>query len=352
MLRRHRTSTSITALAIVAALAVVPATAQAATAPTLVEPAANAGSLTEGGSVTFSWKGDLQGDADALDRSFFRVEVMAASSVPAGAQAEWPESKIENFAQTEPGTAATSVTLGVPNAGEYRWRVCAWGVADVMAANQIQQLTGGCSASRAMTTVAAASTSKQIGAITMEERRQVAGEVTTVYVPREDTTPAEPAPQVEEPAPTPQVEPEPVEPTSYQAVDTDGRGDSSALSLGGGDGGLDADAAASRSGVAGSVRNILGGELPLVQIPFWTLLLLVACFPILVLWRRSVLGMFEWEDGSIDGAGTMPDPLGELALVPVASDIKDRSTVADGAVPAPAPSDLHHDAPDGRRRAA
>ncbi len=346
MLRFRRTGPAA-ACALVALLLCVPAAASAATAPTLTEPAANASGLTEGGSVTFTWKGDLQGDATALDRSFFRVEVIAAKDMPSGAQAEWPESTLENYGQTDPGAATRTITLGVPSAGEYRWRVCAWGVASVVTANEIEQLPGGCSVSRAFTTAAAATASKQIGSITMEERTQVAGKVTTVYVPREET-PADPAPAEPAPVePAPAVE-APVEPTSYQTVETRGSGDDSALGLGDG---LDADAASSRSGVSDGVTSVLGSQLPFVQIPFWTLLLLAACAPILVLWRRSVLGMFEWSDGSIDGAGTLPDPVGDLALVPVASDVKHVPNHADGDALAPASSGGRYDVPDRRRLA-
>jgi hypothetical protein len=344
--------TAVLSCVLLAGLAGVPASGLAASAPSLSTPAADADPVTEGGSLTLAWRGDLQGDASALDRSFFRVELIAAAEMPPGAQSEWPEAKLANFALTEPGSAVHEASVGVPPSGDYRWRVCAWGVVDVMAANEIQQLPGGCSASRALKTVAAASTAGAIGKLDMEERHQVKGRVTTVYVPRDD------APTVTEPVQDPQpaapvADPEP--PATFQPVGTTDRraGKGSSLGLGGGSDieSLDADDAASRDGIAGAVLGGLGSNLPLVPIPFWTLALLLACVPILVAWRRSVLGMFDWADGSVDGLGTMSDPLGELAYVPVAKDVKIASMTADGMAPAPHSLGTD-DAPEGRRRAA
>jgi hypothetical protein len=150
-----------------------------------------------------------------------------------------------------------------------------------------------------------------------------------------------PAAPVEEPAPTRFQE---GGSTSIEA------GKGSALGLGSET--LSSDPAARRtSGVAGAVVSGLGSNIPFVPIPFWTLALLLACIPILHVWRRSVLGMFDWDDGSIDGRGTFDNSQADLELVPVASEVKNSSMTADGAATAPAP-DAHPDAPDRRRHAA
>lgn len=331
------------------ALLAVPALAAAATAPSLKSPAANADPATEGGSMKFEWTGELQGDPAAIDRSFFRIEVIAASDMPSGAQTAWPSDKLENFVQTEPGKAVSSASLGVPTAGDYRWRACVWGVVDAQVDNVIQQLPGGCSASRVITTVAANATVLVPGELKIENRTKVSGGTRTVIVerPSDDATDQEPTvTQPSEPV-------EPVEqvlaPTAFQEVGETSISSGKGSALGGLGGGIDQ--AADRKGLAGAVIGGLGATLPFVPIPFWTLALLIACLPILVAWRRSVLAMFDWSDGSIDGLGTMDDVHGSLALVPVASDFKERSTVADGDAPAPA-SSVSLDAPDRRRPAA
>lgn len=346
----HHIRLLLFACASLAALIAVPGHAAAATPPTLKSPAANAGAATEGGSMKFEWSGELQGDATALDRSFFRIEVISTSNMPTGAQSEWPSDKLENFVQTEPGKDVSSASLGVPTAGDYRWRACVWGVIDVQVDNVIQQLPGGCSASRAITTVAANTTVLVPGELKMENRTKVSGGTRTVIVerPGDDTT--EQAPPVTQPSEPVEPVEEVLPPTTFQEIgDTSiTSGNGSAL---GGLGGGSIDQASDRNGVAGAVIGALGANLPFIPIPFWTLALLAACIPILIAWRRSVLAMFEWSDGSIDGLGTTDDVHGELALVPVASDFKDRSTTADGDAPAPAPS-VSPDAPDRRRHAA
>ena len=95
--------------------------------------------------------------------------------------------------------------------------------------------------------------------------------------------------------------------------------------------------------------RLLGATLPLVPIPFWTLALLLACFPIARAWRRDVLGMFHWADGSIDGSGGLDEAIADFASVQDAREFKDHSMTADGDAPAPSrPSS----APDRGRRAA
>jgi hypothetical protein len=329
-----------TAGAFFIALLAVPACALAATPPGLDAPAAGASSFKEGGGMKFEWHGTLQGDADTLNRSFFRLEIVKASDMPSGAQSEW--TNVENFQSTEPGKTVTELELGVPNAGTYRWRVCAWGVVDDIVANEIVQLPGGCSASRAFETSAAAVDNRTPGELKMEERVQVPGRVETVVVTRPDpnqqveTTPvAPPKDTAPEPA-KPEVE-TPL-PTSFtkllEGADLLGKGSS----VGGLDGSeaspLAAEQASTREGIGGSIMNGLTMTLPLVPIPFWTLALLLACIPVAKLWRTDVLAMFDWADGSIDGSGSLDYVDGDLATVPVANEFKPRMTTADADAPA------------------
>lgn len=358
-MHRFRTA-SIVACTLIAVLLSVPAHAGAATAPVLQSPEASAPAATEGSSLEFEWSGALQGDADTLDRSFFRLEVIKTTAMPAGTQTAWPENALELSHPTPPGQAETSATLGVPVAGEYRWRVCAWGVVDDVVANVIQRLPNGCSASRALSTVAAATQNQAIGELKVEEKTQVEGETRTVVVRR--PAPAQPTQQPEQPAePAPSEPVEELPPATFTKVlDSSSRGGSGSGSgkgaapksaVGGvGTDSLQADAAASREGLGGKVMGGLSMTLPLVPIPFWTLALLLACFPLLRLWRADVLGMFDWSDGSVDGRGTYADVVGDLAPVAVAQEVKVGSMTADGAATAPAP--IATSAPERGRRAA
>lgn len=328
--------------ALLAAALVMPGVAHAAvTAPTLTAPASNVSGLVEGGSVTFEWTGTLQGDESARDRAFFRVEVAAADKVPSGTQSEWTE--LESFLQTETGETVNSASLGVPSAGSYRWRVCAWGVADVADGETIEQLPGGCSSSRAFTTSAASSSSGTIGQITMEEKTQVAGETKTVYVERdEDPTDAAPETDTSE-TPARTVEEEVFVPATFtkpraRATSSSGSGSGSGgaaapSSVELGDEGLQLDAAASRSGISGAVTGGLTATLPLVPIPFWTLALMFACLPLARAWRRNVLGMFDPPDIDLE---LVP----KIAPIPHAPPFKD------------APDDADVDAPERSRTAA
>lgn len=343
------------------ALFVVPACAHAETepaatvAPVLQSPAAGAATFTEGGSMTFEWRGSLQGDSDAIGRSYFRVEVIKAADLPSGSQTAWPEA--ESFLQTEPGASETSGQMGVPNAGDYRWRVCAWGVVDDLVDNTIQQIPGGCSASRTFTTKAAAVQSTTIGEMKMETKTQVAGETKTIFVEKQPD-PTTPAPTTTAPEPETKTVVEEIKDAVFQKVtsrDVKRTGSAiSGLASGSGDAAADplaADQAAQRDGIGGRVASGLTSTLPGVPIPFWTLALLLATFPIARAWRRSVLGMFDWADGSVDGAGTPADVLGDLPIVHDAHDLKIASKTADGGAP------LHHvttsdSAPDRGRHAA
>jgi hypothetical protein len=326
---------------------VAPVSAEAATAPTLDAPAWGASSFVEGGSMTFSWNGALQGDPDAISRSFFRVEVMKASDVPTGAQTAWTD--VENFLPTEPGQSVTEAELGVPDAGSYKWRVCAWGVVDDLAKNEIEQLPGGCSGARSFETKAATIQTTTIGEMKMETKTQVEGQTNTVYV----TRPAEPETETEPAKETPATPVEkPKGPSLFQplhnVINKTGK-TTPAVSLGE-DSGLAADPAAKREkGVSGAIMSGLGSSLPLVPIPFWTLALLLACVPLARMWRTSVLGMFDWADGSIDGSGGLDHVIDDIAVGPHDQLVKIRSNTADGDAPAPT---RPTSAPERGRRAA
>lgn len=328
----------------------MPASASAATPPVLESPASGASTFKEGASMKFEWRGALQGDPDTLSRSFFRVEIIKASDMPSGAQAQWAQ--LENFVPTAPGRATTEVEVGVPSAGAWRWRVCAWGVVDDMVANEIQQLPGGCSASRAFESSAVAAGGQAITELAVEERTHVPGRVETVFVDRR--RPATPKPEPAAPAPAAPVRaaPAPAErkvPTTYSAIQSRTvTNDGSALGLGRDD--LLADAAADRKGISGSLGGALGATLPLIPIPFWTLALLLACIPVARMWRGSVLAMFDWSDGSVDGRGHHGAMLDDLSSVPLANGLKARSMGADGEASAWGSS--LRSTPAGGRRAA
>ena len=342
----RRTASRVIGAFFVTFALVVPASAFAATPPVLESPAAGASSFKEGGAMKFEWRGTLQGDPDTLSRSFFRLEIIKAADLPSGAQTEWTE--LENFVPTEPGKSMTELELGVPTAGSYRWRVCAWGVVDDVIANEIVQLPGGCSASRAFETSAAAENNQTPGELKVEERVQVPGRVNVVTVTKPDpnakVTPDPVAPTPDPVAPVTSPEPEePLPVTFTKLVDTTlgtGTGSGKRSAIGGLDSGsgsspFAADKASSREGLSGHIMSGLSYSLPFVPIPFWTLALLLACLPIASYWRGSVVDMFDWSDGTIDGSGSLDDMDDNLATVPVATELKTSSTTADADAPAP-----------------
>ncbi|MCW2922931.1 MAG: hypothetical protein JWM98_335 [Thermoleophilia bacterium] len=348
---RRRT---IAALAAVVAMLAITGSASAAAAPqvapTPTAPAVGASGFVEGKSMDFAWQGDLQGDPDALGRSFFRVEIALASDVPAGVQSTWPT--LETSRDTDLGEAAGTLTLGVPAAGTYRWRVCAWGVVDDVTANEVQQMPGGCSSSRTFTTTAAAAIKAPIGEMKMETKVAMPGRVVRVTQERAPE-PVAPAPVVTPPDPVEPPVAAPVKeapaPTLWQPLKSHGTSGTEGSALGLDREGLTADAASQRDGIGGAISGGLTSTLPLVPIPFWALALLLACFPIARLWRRDVLAMFDWADGSINGSGGFDDVLGDLPSVHRATDLKHRSTTADGDASALVTPES---APDRGRRAA
>ncbi|MCW2956520.1 MAG: hypothetical protein JWO69_1389 [Thermoleophilia bacterium] len=314
------------------ALLACPAVAAAATPPTLQSPAGSGAEFKVGGSIAFEWSGELQGDPDALDRSNFRVEIAKASDVPSGSQSEWDAT--EDFRVTTSGVQETSATMGVPDAGTYKWRVCAWGVVDDLVANVVEQLPGGCSSARSFTTVVAAAAVTSIGQLDQKTTTVQPGTTKVIEVERQETT----EPVAEEPvvaAPEPEVL-KPVTPAGFQEVVTRSVPKAgSAVDLGRGDFSADSVADRERSSVGKAITGGLNATLPFIPIPFWTLVLLAVCFPLARAWRRDVMTMFDWSDGTIDGSG---DAFIDLRNVQRNNPFKEVDKPSDGQTHQPAAS--------------
>jgi hypothetical protein len=65
-----------------------------------------------------------------------------------------------------------------------------------------------------------------------------------------------------------------------------------------GAGGLNGDGS---SGAFGALARGLGGSIPGVPIPFWSLLLLLVALPLSGMWRKSTLAMFDWPGEGVSG---------------------------------------------------
>jgi hypothetical protein len=318
--RRERTARRlVSTLVAVGALLVVPASVLAAP-PSLQAPAA-AASVTQGKTVTYEWSGDLQGAEAARDQSYFKIEVIEASKAPAGQQSAWDADTVK---LTTPGEATTSVDMGAPPSGSWKWRVCAWGVVDPNVSVTVEQIPNGCSAARALTSAAAIATQDQDVQV-IEDTRHVT--VTTAPKIIERVRPASPVaatPVEETPEPVTSneepvadvIQPVKIEAHAPESQSTSGGGKhTSSLGLSSDDGIGAADPseqAAAHNGnsaagdISSALANGLSATIPGIPIPFWVLLFMIVSVPIAMVWRRSVLAMFEWSDGSIDGFGT-PD---------------------------------------------
>lgn len=264
-------------------------------APTLDSPDGNA-HLTEGDSVTLRWTGALQGDG--LASSYFRIEIAAQGDVPAGQQSAWPQTV--NYTITDAGVSATSIEMGVPAAGVYEWRVCAWGVHDASVENTVEQLgkdqaNGGCTQGRALTADEAVAPPQ--GTVGTEN---VQGETHTYQKPDTVIKKITTTPLPADPAQNTVIRLRPGK-NQQPKVDTDalgavfGEGEGSSVNLGseGLFGGRDD---GDLGGAYGVLAKGLGATLPGVPIPFWSLLLLLVAVPFTMWWGRSTLGMFEWPD--------------------------------------------------------
>lgn len=279
--------------------------APAATAPTTGAEA------VEGGKTTFEWQGELQGDAAAIGQSFFRLEIAKSSAVPSGQQSAWTD--LENFAQT----TATSRQMGVPSAGSYKWRVCAWGVADSDASNEVVQLSGGCSAARSLVVVAATVQNRTIGELPIRRTVTVVSEPRVVV--EDQTSPVVPDVPVETEEPT-------QDSIDVQRVATNDeqRGSSS---VGLAENGLTSEGGSNRGGLGGALVAGLSATFPGIPIPFWTLAVLLLCVPIARVWRNSVRSMFAAD--TVMRAALPGDRFDDLANVPDARSVKDRDGGSD-----------------------
>jgi hypothetical protein len=273
--------------------------AAAITAPSLESPIGGF-SAVEGSSLTITWSGALQGDPSAIARSYFQLELAHTDDVPAGTQTAW--TTLENSRQTPPGETVQTLTIGVPTSGSYKWRVCAWGVVDAAADNAIQQLPGGCSITRTLVTKPAVVADASVGVVEQQNKVQVAQPVKVIR----KTRPAVAAPAVAEPVaetPVPEVAaPIAAPPTFTQIVggQMDTASKESAVSL---PRSVKVDTASEHSGVGGAISAGLTATIPGIPIPFWTLVLLAGAIPLARTWRRNVLDMFEWDDGTTNGSG-------------------------------------------------
>ncbi len=306
---RIRISLSILVAVLLALIGSPIAHAAEWTAPTPEAPAVGA-EYTAGDSVTFSWVGSLQGAPTELERSFFRVEIMARSSAPSDSQAAWPDSY--DYAQTSAGdVTATSIELSAPTAGSWVWRVCAWGVDDGELDTSVEQLSGGCSNSISMTTAARASSSGDTAPSSAEpititnttvEKGETINETRFVGSSSNssggskvvETTTSAPAKTVTRYITETTKEAAPVAKFDKTTVASNGAG---------GDGTEVADigddpiiVSTAGGGSSGVVSRGLNATIPGVPIPFWSLLLLACSVPVVFLWRRSVVGMFVATD--------------------------------------------------------
>jgi hypothetical protein len=250
----------------------------------------------EGDEITFEWSGALEGDADAIDRSFFRVEMIESGD---------PWTSLASYTITDPGVAATSAKLGTPDKGDYKWRVCAWGVVDDLVDNTLESIS--CSSSRNLTALDAESTTRPAPSTVTQDGGTITLPGPTRHVTETTTTDSKAS-----------SEPKVIEKTLPASVaklpevvtaDTDGldssygTGGSSAVGLGdsGGAGGLNG----SGGGALGALGRGLGSSIPGVPIPFWSLLLLLVALPLAGMWRKSTLAMFDWpreQGGDMFGA--------------------------------------------------
>jgi hypothetical protein len=288
------------------------------------------------------------------------VEIAPEADVPGNVQAEWET--VEAIQQTSPGQQSTSLTMGMPAVGTYRWRVCAWGVVDEAADPSLVQLPGGCSASRAIEVLAAAATSTTIGSVETRRTVQVPGQVIRNVQERVVDLPAPVQPVTRTPrrTPAPEVAPptaaEPLPPATFQELvsssdDTAVRNTAVALP----DTLTNARPASVRDG--GFSRVVSSGlttTLPIIPIPFWTLVLMLAAIPIARAWRRSTVGMFDWpEEHEHAHASSMriPATIAATAVVQHAQLVKNASTASDAPAPAPT-THAARIAPDRGRRAA
>ena len=280
----------LVALALLVVGLLTPATASAYTAPVLASGSGT--NATEGQGITFDWSGGLQGDPSAISRSFFRVELAVKDDNPIGQQAAW--TRLTNYSITDAGDSTTTLQMGAPKAGTYEWRVCAWGVANANVDPAVEQLI--CSPARTVAIAAATAPTQSSTVLTQTTTHTVTTAPThvtkTILLP----APAVPAPKITRIA-VPHKDPHGVarfEKSPVKAPTYGDKGSSSSVSLG--NEGLNAGSNASGAGAFGFISRGLGSTIPGLPIPFWSLLIFLLVAPLTHLWRRSLVGMFEWPE--------------------------------------------------------
>jgi hypothetical protein len=280
--------------------------AGAATAPTLDSPADNA-SFTEGNKITYNWTGTLQGDSTALDRSYFKVELVPSSKKPTGAQASWENVSGYLYGITEFGDGATKLEMGVPDAGSYEWRVCAWGVVDDQQDNSIVQLSNGCSASRGLTAAAAIAPQTTIGELKETNTSTVQGTNNVITKTTTTTTPAPPADNKIVTLPKTDDQIVKFDKSMLGSSTFGSGGKHSALNMG--DQGFELSGARddTSGGAFGGFSRFAGSLSKKIPIPWWSLALLGAAVPLARIWRRTTLNMFEFDDRNDQGASSGTD---------------------------------------------
>lgn len=270
-------------------------------APTLQQPA-DASSSEELSPVTVTWTGALQGASGTHDQSFFVAQLATSSSVPSGQNAAW--TNVANTVQTVAGESATSITIGAPSAGSYKWRVCAWGVRDSNASFAVEQLA--CSPARSVTVTAAAVTSSS-GVVTIDRTTTTTAAPTIKHVTR----------------PAGHSKPNIVKRTvvrhhpSTFVVDKVPAATAGALSS---DSvvqldKLHATRVSSPSGAGTQAIGALGGGIaaganwtvPGLSLPLWLFLIVLLPIPMALIWRRSALATFAASPN--DASSTISSPL-------------------------------------------
>ena len=254
--------------------------ALAATAPVLVAPDDNA-SVSTGDSVTFSWNGSLQGDSNALARSYFRIEMLEHT------QASWSDA---TYVLTDAGASSTRIAMAAPAEGAYRWRVCAYGVVDESSSLVIEQIA--CSSSNALTTVATSVQRTSSSNSLQVDRTTVVRKPNQTIVRQRPSGTSQAPITVTAPART-QVQ----ERVEFASDDTSKANQETVSKRALKAAATDAGVTHGEGGGAGAViSDGLNATLPGVPVPFWSLLLLLVAMPMTWAWRTSLVAMFEWDD--------------------------------------------------------
>jgi hypothetical protein len=250
--------------------------------------------MTAGTSQKFRWSGTLQGDSSARNRSYFRLELLKSG------ESSWASA---DYTITEAGASINELTRAVPAAGSYRWRVCAYGVEDVSVSNAITELA--CSSQFDMVSTAAPTSQIEANPTpVVVERTRVVKLPDRRETRTRSTGPSRAA------APTETIvrrlPPEPVSFADTAERDSAGEAVKDAVKKATPNAGV----ASEERGVGAAISNGLNATLPGLPVPFWALALLTISVPATLLWRKSLMAMFEWDDDTEDlldlDAGSQP----------------------------------------------